>query len=78
MEHDEIYDEICKPKLDSMEGKIDTILTVLKGDNGNPGICERLRNLEKSYKYMIGAGIFLLSIVAIQAVGLLFEWFKDK
>lgn len=49
----ERYEEICQPAFekneeshDRIEGKIDDILSILKGKDGEPGICERLRKVE--------------------------------
>lgn len=53
MNDNERYDQICQPAFERnkesderIEGKIDTILGTLKGHDGEPGICERLRNVE--------------------------------
>lgn len=55
MTDNERFDQVCQPafvqnKSDHAEisGKLDAILSILKGANGDPGICERLRNVEKA------------------------------
>ncbi len=55
MTDNERFEEICKPAFaanekshERIEAGIQDILGILKGSNGDPGICERLRDVEKA------------------------------
>lgn len=65
MDDRERYEEICQPAFASIEGKVDEILRVLKGANDTPGLCERVRNLEKARATNVK--LFWAVIIAILA-----------
>ena len=46
-EHDDFYKIFCQPQFNKLFDKIDDIHGMLKGKNGNPGICDDLRELTK-------------------------------
>lgn len=47
MDHQERWNEVCKPRLDEIERKLDLILNQMQG-NGAPGYGDRIRDLERS------------------------------
>jgi hypothetical protein len=66
-EHDDLYEDVCKPALDRMELKLTEVLGYLKGDVDKPGLCERVRMLESWKKLMIGtsSAVALLLIAEV-------------
>lgn len=49
----DIYDRVCKPAFQEIKTDVKAILNALKGDAerpDQPGMCERLRTLEKEHK----------------------------
>lgn len=57
-----------KADLGEIKATQTTILEVLKGKNGDAGLCERVRNLETCRRAVWGAVIFVTSITFIQLV----------
>ncbi len=45
-EHDEFYKTFCQPQFGKLFEKIDDIHGMLKGKNGNPGLCDDIRELK--------------------------------
>jgi hypothetical protein len=81
MEEDERYTEVCKPAFARMEQEMrdhrkDTrsILNLLQGENGNPGMVDDVRNLKLFRKGTIGTVAFLLTTVVVQFVA----WVRSK
>ena len=54
----------------SVDDKLDKITEALKG-NGKVGILERIRNLEKVNKAIMGAGVFILCAIVVEIISLL-------
>jgi len=80
-----MYNMICNKRFDKLEAQGETIITILKGTNGTPGLCERIRTLEtqekeiisenkqkidRRSKVLIGVSIVILAQMALQS----FEW----
>jgi len=64
MDHDERWREVCQPKLNAIEAKLDDVLAALKGRNGDPGLCDRVRDLERS-RASAGKLIWALLLTAV-------------
>jgi len=68
----EMYDRFCKDRFDKLEAKLDsysdTMCALLKGSNGNPGVLADVRDLKRTYRAMIGAIVFLIGVLATQAI----------
>jgi len=77
-EDDKMYELICKERFDKIEETLKEnhkeTMSALKGTNGNPGLCEKVRNLEKRWKYIFAAVIFLVANLCLQVI----EWVKCK
>lgn len=41
------YDLVCKERFDEHGGKLDTLIDLLRGSNGNPGVLGDMRDLKK-------------------------------
>ncbi len=48
MTEDERYVQVCKPSFDNLNGKVDEVLRMLKGQDGDAGMCERVRTVERA------------------------------
>jgi hypothetical protein len=78
----EIKDELdtahteLKADLGEIKAIQTTILEVLKGKNGEPGFCERVRSLEACKKAVWGAVIFVTSLTVIQLIEFLAKKLK--
>jgi hypothetical protein len=68
MDHQERWNEVCKPRLDGIESKLDAILTQLQG-NGTPGYGDRIRDLERS-RAAAGKLLWALVLAAIAQVAI--------
>ena len=49
MNENEMYDKVCKPKLDNLEKKVDKICNGLFGDMEKPGMIDDMRDLKKIF-----------------------------
>ncbi len=47
MTHDEIFEKFCKPALEALSKKQDETIDILKGKDGEPGLCEQVREQDK-------------------------------
>jgi hypothetical protein len=47
MQHDEMFERLCKPSFDNIKETQAEILHVLKGKDGDPGLCEQVRDQAK-------------------------------
>ena len=67
VENDEMYTLVCKSRFDKMEKKQDEVLDLLRGKGDAPGLVDQVRKLDRAYKAIIGAIVFIISafIVAI-------------
>lgn len=79
MQHKEFYETFCKPQFSQIGKDVKTILNILKGKNGEPGLCDEVRELKKIHtkqkerhswltKVFIGAVIIQLVIIFKDAV----------
>ena len=70
---DEMYKLVCKQRFDTLDEKMDQVLILLKGDNGNAGLCEKVRVLSGRWKVMIGGFILVISAFVTQAIRWIFK-----
>lgn len=68
MDHQERWNEVCKPRLDEIEKKLDMILSQLQG-NGAPGYGDRIRDLERS-RTAAGKVLWALVLAAIAQIAI--------
>jgi|GEM_PF-5626236 len=68
MDHQERWNEVCKPRLDEIENKLDMILAQMQG-NGAPGYGDRIRDLERS-RATAGKWLWALVLAAIAQVAI--------
>lgn len=71
MDHQERWNEVCKPRLDDIERKLDLILNQLQG-NGMPGYGDRIRDLERSR----AAAAKLLWALVLAAIAQIAIWLR--
>ncbi len=71
MDHDELYELHCKGQFEALQKELTAlkagqaeVLAALKGGVDKPGLCERVRDLERVYR-RIWAGVALLLPSAI-------------
>lgn len=64
MGEEEFYDRICNKRFTGLDGKLDQILLILKGDGIDKlGLCERFRAVEKSHRRVQKIAIWGLSLL---------------
>lgn len=73
-EHNKFYAMVCEKPLSDLKKGQGQIIDILKGKNGDPGLCDHVRTLQKAYKGLIAAVGVLLTILTIQGV----SWAWDK
>jgi hypothetical protein len=73
---EKMYEMVCKERFDKIDLDNKEIISTLKGTNGTPGLCERMRTMEKTYTKVIAAAIFVLCAVVLQIIETLFNWLK--
>lgn len=44
-EHQDFYTTFCQPQFRTIDKKLQKVLDVLKGENGDPGLCDEVRSL---------------------------------
>jgi len=49
-EQREFYKTICQPQFEDINGKAQTVIDILKGKNGEPGLCEEVRDIYHEVK----------------------------
>ena len=71
----EMYDEICESRFTSIDDKLDTIVSMLKGEGREPGLIDDVRELNKFKKTCIGVlslfGITLFTQMAVWVRGII-------
>ena len=70
---DEMYKLVCKERFDKLDYKMDEVLRLLQGDNGNIGLCEKVRVLSGRWKIILGGFILIISAFITQIIRWLFE-----
>jgi len=73
-----IYNLVCKQEFADLKVGQEKVLAVLKGENGNKGVCERVRNLERLSRGIVAVGIFFASVASIQLITALFTWIRQR
>lgn len=64
-DHLKIYNTICKDRLDSLDEKLDTIVSALNGDgNGKPGLRIRIDRIEQCAAMQKKVIVGLMGIVS--------------
>lgn len=64
----EMYRLVCEKQFDKIEQLQTQTLELLRGKNGSPGLVDDVRGLKKVYTMLVGAVVFLVSVLLIQAV----------
>lgn len=77
MTEEEQYDKICKHEFTEIRTDLKTVLNILKGNNGDPGLCERVRENTKFRGLIVCVVSFLLILVTGQVVIAVVEWLKS-
>jgi len=58
-EHNEFYTTFCQPQFKNLSDKMDDITDLLRGTNGDPGICANLRTLSEVHKQRVSQSKWL-------------------
>lgn len=78
-EENKMYALICKERFDRIEETINNnhkeVITVLKGKNGDAGLCEKVRKLESRWIAIFGSLGVIFATLITQFVRWLFEVF---
>jgi hypothetical protein len=67
-EHKEFYELVCQPTLNTHGRKLDQILNILSGKNGDAGLCEQVRELQRIYKRVGAAVVFIIVALVLEFV----------
>jgi len=67
-EHEEFYNLVCKKPIDDLATGQATIIDILKGANGDAGLCDDVRVLKKTYRHVMGVLVFILTILSIEII----------
>ena len=65
---DEMYKLICEGRFDKLGEKVDIILSLLQGDNGTIGLCEKVRVLAGRWKIITGGFVLIVTAFVAQIV----------
>ncbi len=76
-DHKEFFGMVCGPKLDGLEAGQGRIIDILKGKNGDPGLCDDVRNIKKTHKLLTAGIAFVLSVLTIEGASWLFTIIKS-
>jgi hypothetical protein len=74
MEEEELFVKVCEPKFTGIHEDVKEILRVLKGKDDQPGLCDRVRDLEKSRANVLKVLGVIGTAVAAQFVA----WIKSR
>lgn len=75
---EEMYGIVCKERFDKIENMQEETLRILRGKNSDPGLVDDVRDLKKTYKRVVGGGIFILCTVFLQIIRSIGEWILGK
>lgn len=75
-EHKDFFGMVCEPKLDGLEAGQARIIDILKGKNGEAGLCDDVRNIKKTHRLLTVGIAFVLSILTIEGASWLFTIIK--
>ncbi len=64
-------------RFDKLEEMHQQTLDILKGENGEAGLCEKVRTNSKALKRLYGAFIFCGGAIVIQAVSRFWNWVES-
>ena len=70
----DFFNKFCKSEFNAIKNGQKEVIDILKGTNGAPGLCERIRNLERRWKIVIAAIIFLIANIAVSVI----DWVRDS
>ena len=73
----EMYELICRSRFDSLDQKQDKMLSILKGENGDPGLLDDVRAIKKTHKLIKAGLVFVLCGFVLQAVSAGWDWFAS-
>ena len=76
-DHKDFFGMVCGPKLDGLEAGQARIIDILKGKDGDPGLCDDVRNMKKIHRLLTAGVAFVLSIVTIEGASWLFTAIKS-
>jgi len=78
MEHDELYELHCKAEFQELKDELTAMrrefVAALKGNGDRPGLCERVRALEKVYRRIWTGVALVLGTVTAQVIVQIAAW----
>ena len=85
MENGKLYELHCKGQFEALheenaaiKAALAELLAELKGDADKPGLCERVRNLEKVYRRIWTGVALVVSTVVIQFIAQVAIWLARR
>lgn len=75
-DHKDFFNMVCEPKLDGLKTGQARIIDILKGKNGEAGLCDDVRNIKKTHRLLTVGIAFVLSILTIEGASWLFTIIK--
>ncbi len=76
-DHKVFFGMVCEPKLDGLEAGQARIIDILRGKNGDPGLCDDVRNIKKTHRLLTAGIAFVLSVLTIEGASWLFTVIKS-
>ncbi len=74
MNHNELYEKVCQPKLEEIASNVSEIRKVLISGNGYPPVLTRMAKVEQVVK----AIVWFVGVIVVSLVGTAFAFvFKD-
>ena len=77
IEDDEMYQLICKGRFDAADKQRAEIISLLKGNGNQPGLCERVRRNTRNCRAIIGAGVFVITIGCVEMIRLIYHLIRE-
>ena len=74
---DKMYKLICEKRFDEQKLQNQHIIDLLKGEDGNPGVVDKVRNNSKALKRLYGAFIFCGGAVVLQIIRGAYNWIES-
>ena len=68
-----MYELICKREFETLHKEIDEVLRLLRGYNDKQGLVDRVRRLDRGYKTVLAAIVFVVTVLGVQLAAWLFD-----
>jgi len=72
---EDMYHLICKERFDTLDGKQDEIIGLLRGQDSKPGLIEEVRHLKTRWALIFGFLIVIGTALSSQTIRWIFSFF---